>query len=321
MPILDQGVHSDVPMNAYHDICTPAPALSSSIAKALVHKCEKVAWFESELNPNREHEEDTKFDIGTAVHYAVMQPEQFARHVKVISGFDDFKKTAARDARDSARANGLVPLLDKHMELVDGMREAVKMHPIAKGLFAAGEAEQTIVWFDKQYGIWCKARPDFWSHDLVDIKSVPSCDADSLSRIIWQHHWYQQAAWYLEGAKAVGRAVDDFVFCAIEKTAPHLIVPAPLDGDALGWGAYLNDYAKRRWAHCLKTGMWRGYEHQYLSLPGWARFQLERRREFGEWSEKPGQKALAAAQAAQAPLDSLEQAFGLPPIEGGDDGE
>jgi len=64
----------------------------------------------SPWNPLYEPEAKTDFDIGVAAHLAVLEPERQADSIVLIEA-GDYRTTKAREAREAARAAGLVPLL------------------------------------------------------------------------------------------------------------------------------------------------------------------------------------------------------------------
>jgi hypothetical protein len=63
------GLHPAISADAYHADPAPAPSLSSSIAKTILHQTPRHAWFEHpRLNPNFEPKDDSKFDLGSVAH-------------------------------------------------------------------------------------------------------------------------------------------------------------------------------------------------------------------------------------------------------------
>ena len=62
------------------------------------------------LNPDYVPPHDEIMENGTAVHLALLEPEQLAERVTVIDA-DSFLSKKARELREDAYANGLIPLL------------------------------------------------------------------------------------------------------------------------------------------------------------------------------------------------------------------
>src|SRR3979411_2799004 len=66
---LPVGLHFDVQAADYHADPCERPSLSSSIAKILIEKTPRHAWTAHPwLNPNFVPKQDSKFDLGSAVH-------------------------------------------------------------------------------------------------------------------------------------------------------------------------------------------------------------------------------------------------------------
>src|SRR5438046_4854420 len=106
-PVSDAGhCISDLSAINYHAM----RALSASGAWLLAEECAAKFLWRSPWNPLYEPEAKTEFDIGMAVHLAVLEPRRQADSVVLIEA-GDYRTAKAREARDAARAAGLVPLL------------------------------------------------------------------------------------------------------------------------------------------------------------------------------------------------------------------
>src|SRR5213082_2345283 len=92
-------------------------ALSVSGVWLLAEECPAKFLWRSPWNPLYEPEAKTEFDIGMAAHLAVLEPERQARNIVLIEA-GDYRTTKEREARDAARAAGLVPLLPYQVDIV-----------------------------------------------------------------------------------------------------------------------------------------------------------------------------------------------------------
>ncbi|MET9521466.1 PD-(D/E)XK nuclease-like domain-containing protein [Streptomyces coeruleorubidus] len=220
-----------------------------------------------------------EFDLGHAVHTEVLGegPE-----VDVLP-FDSYVTKAAKEARDEARYMGVVPLLRHEWEQVQAMADVVRKHPVAGPLFAPGTgiAERSIYWTDPATGVRCRIRPDWLKPAgegrliVVDLKSARAVDPAALQRAVYEHGYHAQAAFYLEGSKALGLHGDQepaFIFVFQSKTPPYLVHLVELDFPALTLGAARNERALRIYADCERTGNWPGFNDRitYLPLPPYA---------------------------------------------------
>lgn len=273
-PAFVAGVYPDMPEAEYHADPVPGGSLSSTGArKLLAPSC--PAKFKYERDNGRAPKRE--FDLGHATHKLVLGKGADIIEIDAAT----YRTTAAQDQRDAAYADGLVPLLPKELAQVEAMAKAVRDHPIAGPLFTpgTGQAELSGFWQDQRTGIWRRFRTDWVKNGgdrtiAVDLKTTVDASPEALERAIYNLGYNQQAAWYLDGLRAVGLADHDaqFMFVFVEKTPPYLITVTGLDLTSLRIGAARNARAIDRYRECTETGHWPAYVDgvTYLSLPPWA---------------------------------------------------
>jgi PDDEXK-like domain of unknown function (DUF3799) len=291
---------------AYHADPCDSPSLGSTGARILASDCPAAFRYKTD-NPEVKEE----FDIGNATHLLVLEPDIFASKIAVIRGTDKkgnpsegYQTTDAKEKRDVARAAGLIPLLPKQMEQVEGMRASLASDPIARFAFQNTEIERSMFWRDPEFGFWCKTRPDALPKSrryLIDLKTSASSDPEDFRKAVVNFGYHQQSAWYLDGVEAVtGDRPERFAFVVVGKSPPYLVTTCWLDADAIEWGRILNRYARGLFAWCLERNEWPSYKPDpvappaafTISLPEWARRDLERRHEEGQFT--PPQERIAA---------------------------
>ena len=297
MKISEPGVY-DMPADQYHGDPCDGPSLGSTGARELVNGCPASFRWKAD-NPEVKEE----FDIGNATHLLVLEPDVFEAKTGRVP-FDDYRKKEAQASRDDIRASGRIPLLPRHLEQIEGMRASLAADPIAQFAFRETEIERSMFWRDPEFGFWCKTRPDALPKSrryLVDLKTSTSADPDDFRRAVVNFGYHQQAAWYLDGVGHVlGARPERFAFVVVAKTAPYLVSTCWLDEEAIGWGAKLNRYARGVFAWCLEHGAWPSFTPDItqaptaftISLPPWARRDLEERDQAGEFV--PPQERIAA---------------------------
>lgn len=268
--IVKPGVYT-MSLDDYHRDPVPGGSLSSTGARRIL-----PPGCPARFDYDRRHGRlATKaMELGTAAHALVLGtgPE-----LEVIDAPD--RRTKAVKAHvETARADGLLPLLEYEYQQVLAMAEAIKAHPGAGALFDPdhGTPERSLFW--RSGGIWRRARPD-WMHDapsgrliVTDYKTCASADLDKLSRAMFDLGYHQQAAWYLDGVRALGLGADPaFVFVFQEKTPPYLVRFVEPDVIALKIGRDLNEQAAQLYRECSKSGSWPGYSSDVdpLTLPAW----------------------------------------------------
>lgn len=273
--VTEPGVY-DIPNAVYHADPVPDGSLSSTGARRLIEpSCP------AKFQHAREHGEEPKavYDFGHVAHKHVLTEGEI---VHVVDA-PDWRTKDARAERDAARAAGRVPILGKDLAVVEAMAEKIREHSIAGPLFApgAGLPERSLFWIDQHADIWRRARLDWMRHTGpsdrfigVDYKTASAADVDSLQRAISNHGYHQQAAWYLDGIRALGLSPGGeptFVFVFQEKDAPYVVTVVELDLKALAIGRLLNRRAIDTYLTCTRTGRWPGYSDEVVlvDLPHW----------------------------------------------------
>ena len=270
----------DLDENEYH----ASPALSASGAKRLL---DAPALYRHDRDNGQEARRE--FDIGHAAHKGVLGVGgevvivQKTTRDKSRVDADDYTTVSAREHRDEIRAEGKVPLLAKEKATVDAMVAAVRAHPVAGPLFADpdGRPEVSIFWDDWVRGVARRVRVDWLTEGtVVDLKTCQKASPGAFARSVADFGYDVQRVFYDDGIRAAGLGDDtDFLFVAVEKTAPHLVAVHRLKPRWEAIGRAKVDQALDLFAHCTATGEWPGYGpfvHE-LEPPVWLARQYEER--------------------------------------------
>ncbi|SFD12818.1 PD-(D/E)XK nuclease-like domain-containing protein [Streptomyces aidingensis] len=264
----------DIPAEQYHADPVPGGSLSSSGARQLLAECP------AKFAHDRAHGSTgtRAMEFGTAAHTAILGigPDIVRVDAK------DWRTKQAQQQRDAARAEGAVPLLAAEYDRLLAMADALQAHPRAAELFApGGEPEQTFIWQDGETGVWCRSRVDWLPPvgggrlTLTDYKTTVSASPRAIAEAVYRCGYHQQAAFYLDGIRAVLGVDAVFEFVFQEKTPPYVVTVARLDLETLQLGAARNRRARHIFAECQRTGIWPdwGPDTHFLSLPPWAAFR------------------------------------------------
>jgi hypothetical protein len=272
--ITEPGVYDGLDEAAYHADPVPGGSLSASGAKLLLPpSCPALyAW-------RRDHPKvSAEFDFGTAAHKLILGVGQPICRLS----YDDWRTKAAQTARDEARAQGYVPVLEPDWQRVEAMAAAIREHPVASALLdpERGKPEQSLFWQDDETGIWCRARLDWLPRRdparrfiIADYKTAAAADPASIRKAVANYGYFMQAAWYAEGVQVLGLDPDPaFLFIFQEKTPPYLVTVAQLDAEAVSIGRARNMLAREMWRDCTQAGVWPGYtdDIELITLPPWA---------------------------------------------------
>ena len=247
----------------YHADPCIRPSLSNSIAQVLIDQSPAHAWLKHpRLNPNYETETDSKFDLGSAAH-AMLLEQRDDCIVRVQA--DDWRTKAAREARDAAQANGRYVVLERQYNDIECMVRAARQfidRTELRGIFSAGESEQTVIWNDSR-GSWCRCRPDRLNADrsiILDYKSTPNAAPEAFIMQIGRMGYDLQAEFYIDGVTALnGGDEPTFIFLAQETSPPYECSLVALAESYRAVGRAKVMQAKRLWAECMTTNSWYGY--------------------------------------------------------------
>lgn len=235
---LKPGRHSGIKNEDYHKL----PAIGSTNLRQAIR-----SWKHFEQSINVEQEKKQAFDIGTAIHLALLEPEECKRRVieapncrRGTNEWKAFEASCPPDAILLKTESGSEVTFSDIKKIQDSMaeREALRTEPFLSN----GEAEVTYIWRDETTGLLCKCRPDWIRNDrmVIDVKSLPDGKAatpESFGKELIDFRYHVQAAFYLEGVNAIEEnKYSEFTFIAVEKKEPFLINEFFLDANMLRIG-------------------------------------------------------------------------------------
>ena len=180
----------------YHADPCPTPSLSASIAKKLISGSPLHAWMAHPKNPMAEKwEPKNRMQIGKAVHAAVFG----GAGLSVIDA-DSYRTKAAKEARDEALEDGLIPILEKDLEAVEAMADVCRQR--FEDLYGGPKyhAERVALWQCPRTGGWRRSMLDSSALEapiIVDLKTTGAAvdDESVIKRIFADGHHIQAAAY------------------------------------------------------------------------------------------------------------------------------
>jgi hypothetical protein len=264
-----------VPMTAeqYH-ADENGPTLSNSIAQVLLSQSPLHAWMaHPKLNPNYHSAEDSRFDLGRAAHALLLE----GNNAKIaIVDAADWRTKAAKEARDQARANGLLPILAKHDFALKAMVKAAREYVAGselKGIFDNGKPEQTIFW--DADGVACRSRLDWLTNDygiILDYKTTANAHPEAFTRQIGAMGYDMQACFYARAVSAACNVDPAFAFLVQEIEPPYACSLVGLSNAYYELAEAKVDRAMDLWFQCMRTDKWPAYPDRvaYAEPPAWA---------------------------------------------------
>lgn len=230
--------------------------------------------------------------LGTLTHLAVLEPELFASSVVVMpddapsrpSSRQRFAKKPSPDTVTAClwwdefeRETIGKDIIDAgELELLFAMRDAVSGHPAAAMLLGKiASTEASVFWVDEQTGVQRRMRTDALAPSLkliIDLKTGIDVSPDGFARAVANFGYHRQAAYYIDGMRAITGEDWRMAFVAVEKDAPHLVGVYVLSDAAVEQGRQEIRAGLETAARCIETDEWPGYSPQVvaLDLPRWA---------------------------------------------------
>lgn len=274
-------IHDALTADEYHrDQIARTPSLSSTVARKILYESPAHARAaHPRLTPQPVQKDSDAFDLGTAVHALLLEDVVAVR----VCDFKDWRTNAAKEAKEEARAEGLIPMLTHQWDAVQEMFDAVQpqLAEIADPKpFTDGKPEVTVSWEDA--GVLCRARFDWVYDDHATIDNLKttsrSAEPGRFSRRLFSPDlgYDVQAAFYLRGARAVFGREHEYRWIVMETERPYEVSVVSLAPDALAIADAKVDLALARWRECLSSGSWPGYDRRihYAEAPPWEEARL-----------------------------------------------
>ena len=216
--------------------------------------------------------------FGTAVHAAILEPEDYARWVvmpKVDRRFKEGKAIA--EAAEARAAQEGVRIIEQHEHnAILDIAAAVRGHPVIGQELATGVAEVSGYWIDEETGVFCRCRPDWLGAGLIlDVKTTENAEPSAFLRSAYTYRYWVQAAFYLDGVAANGLNVGQFLFAAVEKAPPYAVMAYNASPALIEAGRREYKRLLRLYADCATVNRWPGYgDTVEMDLPPWAAERL-----------------------------------------------
>lgn len=221
------------------------------------------------------------FDLGSAAHTAVLEPDQLlVRHAK---GPADRRGNKWTDAVQAAQHEGRTLLTAGDFEKLERIADSAEKNATLRALRPGLVVEQSGFAIDPETGVLCRCRPDGYqpsSGIILDLKTTTDGGASAFARSVANFGYHVQDAFYSDTWSAAhvikqpcwSEPVNGFVFVVVETTAPYVTSTYELDPSAVDEGRAIYRAALARYAECARTDVWPAYpdEPEPLKLPRWA---------------------------------------------------
>jgi hypothetical protein len=269
MKITEPGIYRGVLDADYRDDPCPTPSLTQSAVKTLIERSPLHAWTENKrLNPNYEHDDDTKFDLGNIAHRMVLGR---GKDIEVVP-FADWRKKEAQAAREAAADAGKIAVLEHQFSQAWDMqvaaRKQLSIHEDSDA-FSFGCAEVMIAW--QEDGVWFRSLIDWLSDDLRTVDDYKSTGMSVAPHLIGMRAeaagWQIQAAFIERGLDILdpeGAGRRRFRFIAQETDQPYALTVMHMDEHWMTMGRKKVDICVQLWRHAITNDKWPGYPNRSI---------------------------------------------------------
>lgn len=265
---------SDLPIGTYHEMVDgkyaplcDGPSISSSGLRTIFTNSPAHYWVQSPMNPNRVERAETKsLILGRAAHHLLVGQANFAR--EFIIRPDDLagkpwhgNRNDCKAWMDAAAKSGKTVLTEEMVDHVKGMAISLGKHPLVQAGILRGLIERSIVFKDKDTGIWIRVRPDAIptdSGDYADIKTAKSVGEQDTESSMRNYRYDMQGGLVRWACREVGLPFSSFADVFVESTPPYCVDIVTIDTRDLDEAESDCRTALKVFAHCLKGGEWFG---------------------------------------------------------------
>lgn len=278
MEILDLPIGQAAPkaglyrthLEHYHTqaVCS-GPSISSSGLRD-IFKCPQYFWRYSNLNPDAYTRPVSPAMIfGRAAHALLLGDEVFDDHY-VVSPFDSFRTKEAKEWKATMESANMAVLTEKDMIHIAEMSKNLAAEPIIKAGLLEGEAEVSMLWEDRETGIWLKSRVDLLptSGYMADLKTTTTADPKACFYKTRDFRYDMQMAL---GKMGLRELLDlDTEGCALvyaESKEPYMSYVQEIDKSDLELAEVDVRTAINTFAECLAKNEWPGWGEGYYRHP------------------------------------------------------
>jgi exodeoxyribonuclease VIII len=229
-------------------------------------------------------------EFGSLFHQAIQSPRKFLdtfveEPVFVGKTQDGKMSTRSKEAKEfkshwyAGLKPGTVVVKSNWVEPLVGMLNACLKHRLVGSLLSKGVPEGSLFVNDPETGELLQCRPDFIHEDglWMDFKTTRDATYPFFHRQIFgskkdDPFYLLQAAHYTHCGKIAGIGNSkEFLFVAIEKTAPYGIKTWPLDAGALDAGDEHRKRLTALYSQCKRDNIWPCYDErpETAGIPQW----------------------------------------------------
>ena len=278
-PGFEPGIYPGLPRSHY--------AMIDAVNYSTIKHCRRSAAHARHRQQNPPDQTPAQA-LGELVHCYLLEPARFAaeyvelpdltRNLKTRTGESPKNPTATAEYKQRLAEFGQAHMgrqfvRPEEMAVLRGIGESIAACRVASAVMQAHTKELAAVWQDPDTGLRCKALIDLRDGVFVaDLKTADDASPGGFARLVAQHAWHVQAAFYLWGLSILGKPAGQFYHVAVETAPPFGVAVYELDDAAIDQGIREFRSHLDTWNECLQCGRWPAYADRVepLSLPRYA---------------------------------------------------
>ena len=244
--------------------------LSRSTAWSLLQSCPaKVRYDMNHPKPS-----SPALVIGSGFHTATLEPEklddEFAVKPSEIDGqgprTKHYKEAFEIMQKNEPDKQWLAPA---DYDLILEMAGSALDNPVLRHYMADIDKVVEGTGYFEMEGAKCKVRPDLYipgAGVVIDLKSTQDASNRGFTKSVRQFGYLFQACWYMHALRLLGEKPKQFVFIAVEKTAPYATAAYTIKESDINKQFSNMERACQLWAACQSSGIWPGYSDMVETL-------------------------------------------------------
>ena len=244
--------------------------LSRSTAWSLLQSCPaKVRYDMNNRKPS-----SPALVIGSGFHTATLEPEklddEFAVKPSEIDGqgprTKHYKEAFELMQKSEPDKQWLAPA---DYDLILEMAGSALENPVLRHYMADIDKVVEGTGYFEMEGAKCKVRPDLYipgAGVVIDLKSTQDASNRGFTKSVRQFGYLFQACWYMHALRLLGEKPKQFVFIAVEKTAPYATAAYTIKESDINKQFSNMERACQLWAACQSSGIWPGYSDMVETL-------------------------------------------------------
>lgn len=236
---MNNGIHTDITIEAYHANRTHISATQIKIAK---RSLKEFQWY---LDGKIVQEDKPHFSFGNAFELALLNPVEFSEKVAIMPDQEWIREVMLNDdtivkPRSTkiygTRYNewilgreGMYTVMDagkESYETIKCMLDSCYADKVIQGLIRNTEYQLSLFWTDEETGLGIKTRPDICKRKknvVINVKTIEDGSPQAFSKELAKYDYPLQAAIEITGCLQTGLMgqVDNYFWLVCEKKAPY----------------------------------------------------------------------------------------------------